>query len=179
MLNLNVVPDLQEKIVPTVRKVMELFRDYIKKEGQDQGHRDTGKMLDTLEIVVNEESGQVTGKLLAEGYSVFVQTGIAAGRVNYPIRVMVDWWKRKGLNEKDATRAAWATRTKHKREGIGTKAANAFSKTGKRVNFVSDGLAKALFEAQNLFEKELDTIIEFEISEYFRADLRPTFHIEI
>jgi hypothetical protein len=171
--------DLQEKLIPTVRKVMELFRDYIKKEGEDQAHRDTGKMLDTLEIVVNEESGQVTGKLLAEGYSVFVQAGVRADRVNYPIKIMVDWWRRKGLNEKDATRAAFATRANHKKYGIPSKAANAFSKTGKRVGFVSDGIAKALFEAQQLFEKELETIIEFEISEYFRADLRPTFHIEI
>ena len=171
--------DLQEKIAPTVRKVMELFRDYIKKEGEDQGHRDTGKMLDTLEIVVNEESGQVTGKLLAEGYAVYLETGIRADRVNYPISVMVSWWRRKGLGEKDATRAAWATRANHKKFGIPSKASNAFSKTGKRINFVSDGIQKALFEAQNLFEKELETVIEFEISEYFRADLRPTFHIEI
>ena len=173
------MPDLQEKIVPTVRKVMELFRDYIKKEGEDQGHRDTGKMLDTLEIVVDEESGQVTGKLLAEGYGVFVQTGIAAGRVNYPIRVMVEWWKRKGLDEKSATRAAFATRAKHRREGIPTKASNAFSKTGKRVGFVSDGIQKALFEAQNLFEKELNTVIQFEIQEYFRNELKPVFTLEI
>ena len=171
--------DLQEKLIPTVRKVMELFRDYIKKEGEDQAHRDTGKMLDTLEIQVNEERGQVTGKLLAEGYSVFVQTGVRADRVNYPIEVMISWWKRKGLGEKDATRAAWATRSKHKKEGIGTKASNAFSKTGKRINFVSDGIQKALLEAEQLFEKELNTIIQFEINELFKADLKPVFTLEI
>lgn len=171
--------DLQEKIVPTVRKVMELFRDYIKKEGELQAHRDTGKMLDTLEIQVNEESGQVTGKLLAEGYGIFVQTGVRADRVNYPVQVLIEWWKRKGLGEKDATRAAFATRANHKKYGIPSKAANAFSKTGKRVGFVSDGIAKALLEAQDLFKKELETIIEFEINEYFKADLKPVFTLEI
>ena len=171
--------DLQEKLIPTVRKVMELFRDYIKKEGEDQGHRDTGKMLDTLEIQVNEESGQVTGKLLAEGYGVFVQTGVRADRVNYPIEVMIRWWKRKGLGEKDATRAAWATRSNHKKYGIPSKGANAFSKTGKRINFVSDGIQKALLEAEQLFEKELNTIIQFEINELFKADLKPVFTLEI
>lgn len=170
---------INEKIAQTVRLVMEVFRDAIKKEGEDQGHRDTGKMLDTLEIKVDQESGQVVGKLTAQGYSVFVQTGVSAGKIRTPISVLVSWWKRKGLGEVEATRAAWATKAKQKKEGMPTKNALAFSKTGQRIGFVSEGIKKALIEARALFEKEFETVVEFEISEYFRGNLQPLFDIEL
>lgn len=158
---------------------MAIFVKFIHDEGKAQGHDDTGAMLASIHYEVIEIFGAVIGTIKAENYSVYVQTGIKADRVNYPIKVMIDWWKRRGLDEEEATRAAWATRAKHKKEGIPTKASNAFSKTGKRINFVSDGIQKALLEAQALFEKELNAVIQFEINEYFKADLKPVFTIEI
>lgn len=133
----------------------------VKAEAVLQGHVDTGAMVKTMkhEIVFDERTAK--GIVFAEDYSVYVNVGVKAERVRYPIKVMIAWWRRKGLPTLEATRAAYATRAKHEREGIPTVNSRRFSKTGKRLGFVQDGLDKVKTEMEKVFSARLD--MEFDI----------------
>lgn len=127
----------------------------VKKEAVLQAHVDTGALLKSIVHEVSYDSTQAEGIVFAADYAVFVNVGVAADKVRYPIRVMIAWWKRKGLPTKEAIRAAWATKKKHEKVGIPTIESRRFSQTGKRLGFVQSGLERVAHEIQVVFESRM------------------------
>lgn len=148
-----------------VLKATQQVAESLKSTFKAQGHVDTGRLLDTMAIKVSPDGLGATGQIFVEKYGIFVNFGVRADRVRYPIQVMIDWWERRGLPTKEATRAAWATRAKHQREGIPTRAASAFSQTGERTGFVERGVSAVMAEVEGYLAASLGAAFEVKFSQ--------------
>lgn len=157
--------ELQQMFVPLVTDAMRIYREYLRREAELQGHKQTGRAAASMEIEVESKSGSVIGKVIGEDYLLTVDAGVKPGKVKYRIQVMIDYFRRWGLPLKEATSAAWATRTIHLREGIPTRGSYAFSRTGKRKGFIMDGADKATASVMQLFETKLSERIEFVVTQ--------------
>lgn len=133
--------------------------DSIIAEFSAQGHVDTGGALSQIKTEVKTTPDGIVGRIYGPKYLVYVNAGVKGNRVRYPIKVMVQFFRRRGLSERAATSAAWATRAVHQRSQMPTLASLRFSKTGKRTQFVNEGYKNAEQAAQlafaNVIEKGL------------------------
>lgn len=157
-------------IKPILENVMQLMQGRFRASLKAQGHVNKGNLSDSIAYTV-EVSGDIgIGKMELADYGIYVNVGVSASRVNYPIQVMIDWWQDRGLSEREATRAAWATRAVHKREGIPTRASARFSETGDRLGFVEAAVEQSLEEIGALIEQQYGSLIELNFSEFFNRD---------
>lgn len=155
---------------PVVEAVMQLMQERLRKSLEAQGHTNRGRLAKSIEYDVKAADGTVTGTMYFEDYGVYVNVGVKAANVRYPIQVMIDWWQDRGLSEREATRAAWATRAVHKREGIPTRASSRFSETGQRTGFVEQAVEASLDDIGAILEERVGAILELRFSEAFRQD---------
>lgn len=157
-------------IRPILENVMQLMQGRFRDSLKAQGHVNRGTLSDSIEYTI-EVSGDIgIGKMTLLKYGIYVNVGVVAEKVNYPIDIMIDWWQTKGLGERDATSAAWATRAVHKREGIPTRASARFSETGDRLGFVEAAVEQSLEEIGALIEQQYGSVIELNFSEFFNRD---------
>ena len=157
-------------IKPILENVMQLMQGRFRASLKAQGHVNRGNLSDSIQYTV-EVSGDVgVGKMELADYGIYVNVGVSASRVNYPIHVMIDWWQDRGLSEREATSAAWATRAVHRREGIPTRASARFSETGERLGFVEAAVEQSLEEIGALIEQQYGSVIELNFSEFFNRD---------
>jgi len=129
------MPILLNDIKENVSKISDMILEEMKKEVLDQGHKDTGKLINSMRYDMIVQSNAIEVTFYYVFYGRFVNDGVKASKVRYPIKILIDWFKRKGLTGKNATSAAWATRAKHKKEGIPTKKSVRFSSNGRRKGF--------------------------------------------
>ncbi len=167
--------EIQQMFVPLVEDAMRIYREYLRREAELQGHKQTGRAAASMQIEVESKSGSVIGKVVGESYMLTVDAGVKPGKVKYRIQVMIDYFRRWGLPLKEATSAAWATRTIHLREGIPTRGSYAFSRNGKRKGFIMDGADKATASVQQLFEKSLGERIELVVTKSEGGEVVKTF----
>lgn len=162
--------DYAEKITTAVHRSLLVLKDGLDAVLEAQGHRLTGTLQRSLEVDVQVINGNVVGTVFSEHYGIYVDAGVPAARVRYPIKIMVAYFQRRGLTLKEATRAAWATRTIHKREGIPTRRSGVFSSTGRRTGFIQEGVDSMLPQVQDIFETETGQTIELEFTKLFEAN---------
>jgi hypothetical protein len=165
-------------LTSAVTKTLYVAQTGVRGELRDQGHRLTGGLIENIEVVVSEQGDTVTGKLIGPDYAIYVDAGVPANRVRYPVKIMIEYFQKRGLAVKDATRAAWATRAKHKIEGIPTKASFRFSKNGRRTGFIKAGIEAKIQEMQRIFADEIGGDIDIEITQIFNTGERRAFSIE-
>jgi len=154
-------------LINAVTKTIKVAQTGVKSELRDQGHRLTGGLIEGIEVVVSEDGNTVTGKLVGPDYAVYVDAGVRPERVRYPVRIMIEYFQKRGLPLKEATRAGWATRAIHKREGIPTKASFRFSKNGRRTGFVKAGIEATILQMRTIFAETIDSEIELEVTQIF------------
>ena len=132
-----------DKYDDIARKVIDLIAD----EWIKQGHDLTGAFRERMqsEIVQSYESTKINIYDTTErGYGIILNRGVRPENIKYPfararIAGLTRYFKlRKGLDDKEALSAAFATAAKHKKEGMPTKDSEVFSQTGKRTQFVED-----------------------------------------
>lgn len=131
----------------------------IKKQYTMQGHTLTGNLVNSLRWEIETKDTKLTGKVYIADYGLYVNNGVSA--VNIPfgkggggkskyIQGLIRFFLLRGLGDKEAKGAAFATARKHKKEGMPTKASSRFSKNGKRVGALDDAIKlkqEATFEA--------------------------------
>lgn len=76
-----------------------------------------------------------------------------------------------GKSEREAQRIAFAIASKHKREGMPTKASRRFSKTGKRTGFIEQALDDIEPQLAQLIEQGIEESIIFVIDSFFQSQL--------
>ena len=155
----------------------------LKNELENQGHIMTGRMRDSIELLnIGLSSGKIEAFVGLEDYYSVLDTGIKAGRIPFNpgsgkksskyIEGLINFWMiKKGLNEKEATRAAFALAHKHKKEGMPTQSSWRYSPSGRRLEFftrtldsnsnyddfeenLENELEKLSIEILNQFEKQ-------------------------
>ena len=134
--------------------------DQLVKTLDDQGHRASGKLQDTMKSVVTSSGNDYAITIYGEGYAQYVDRGIPSGVYVNPY-ALAEWIQIKGIatGEREIKNLAFAIRQKIFQEGSPTKGSLKFSKTGKRDEFIQvmlDTNAKLIFDMViALFTKEV------------------------
>ena len=102
--------------------------DKLRKELLDQGHKNTGALMDSIRYEVKASGNNVSLLFYAKGYSKFVDEGIRAGKWVNPY-ALAEWVEQKGIatGEKEIKAAAFAIRYSIFKQGSPTKGAYAFT----------------------------------------------------
>lgn len=150
-----------------------VFEDALKKELRGQGHYLTGAAEGSLTVTLDEAKDKAG--IAGEGvfYIGILNDGVKANRIPYGgigngaktskyIQGLIRFWRLRGLGEKEAVRAAFATAKKHKREGMPTRGSYAFSSNGRRKNNLL-----ALKRASTQVDKIISAAIDAEYQTYF------------
>tara|TARA_Y100000592_G_C5416906_1_gene291116 strand:+ start:86 stop:592 length:507 start_codon:yes stop_codon:yes gene_type:complete len=138
----------------------------------DQGHRGTGKLINSLRHEIRQEGADVFLNIYASHYAKFVANGVGASRIPYTrgsgkksskyIEALTQWVidvLRKSPESK-ARNIAFAIANKHKKEGMPTTNSYRYSKNGRRLNF-----AQYVINANRKFIKQ-------QISEQFGQEVK-------
>jgi len=145
---------------PPTPKDIELVAEHVLKMLQEeiinQGHKDTSKLLKSLQYDIIYKSNAIEIIFSYIFYGRFVNDGVPASKVNYPIQIMIDYLKRKGvIKSKKDEGIAYAVRAKHKKEGIPTKASLKFSKNGRRTGFQDHVISQIPSKVQPLIDSQI------------------------
>jgi hypothetical protein len=155
----------------TAKEVIEILakevRNSLVSEAELQGHKLTGKLEKNLTYEVVSSDDEATATIYGPDYAIYLNYGVSAERVRYPIRVMIEYFTKRGLPMKEATSAAWATRAKHKKEGMPTKASQRFSKNGNRTGFLDDGLKNGIDKIKQLAPSLFAEYVEAQVESVF------------
>ena len=127
-------------------KAGKMIQERLRKELQTQGHTLTGKLERSIvsRVVVTGDATVVEG--VALDYAGILDAGTSPGRIPYRegsgaktskyIDGLFNFFKLRGLDDKEAKSAAFATAKVQKREGMSTVASHRFSKNGARQHFI-------------------------------------------
>jgi hypothetical protein len=136
-----------------------------------QGHKRTGKLLNSIEFVVVNSLRELGFDIYMEHYGAIVDKGVEASRVPFTIGsgakkskyidALIKWAKTFSFitSQKEAKSFAFAVAIKHKKEGIPTSGSYAFSDTGERTDFFT-GVVEA---KESIIEEMLLDIIGREV----------------
>lgn len=148
---------------PVIQQIADLALQGIAAAWRAQGHNFTGAAVRDMEtrIVQTAKGYRIDGYL--NDYMAYLNTGIPASRIPYTrgsgartsqyIAGLQRYAKaRMGVSDREALSIAFAIASKHKQEGMPTRASARFSSTGKRTGFVD--------EAISVYEEEIDILIQ-------------------
>lgn len=143
-------------LTDTITAAMEEIRKRLIAELSAQGHRNTGALEKSIAYDIRREGGNLVAVMTAFDYGLVVEFGVKADRIPYGgrggsrgktskyIQGLVRFFGHKGLSQREALSAAFATARKHKREGMPTRGSYAFSNNGRRTGFIQNTLEQYL-----------------------------------
>ena len=131
-------------LIEDFEKGLRLIDQFDKKTLDDQGHRATGRLIDSLRSESFYQNGKIIGLQFMESYGRRVDTGLRPDQIpsledyqrDYPSWVRT---VKPGLSETEVERFIYNIWRKHKREGMPTESSKRFSKTGKRTDWIKIG----------------------------------------
>lgn len=137
---------LQEEI-KLMKKAGAKLDDSLIHEWIAQGHHLTGGWERSMHgTVLNAANTTILIGTMAK-YGVYINAGVSPDRIPFRegsgaghskyIDGLIMFWKLRGLGEKEATRAAFATAKVHKAEGMPSTGSYKYSQSGQRTLFIS------------------------------------------
>lgn len=149
------------------RQIMEradrFIREKFRRQARAQGHFLTGALENSIVGTITITKTEAVLECTPLTYAWYVDRGVTPNRIPYGsgsgggggtskyIQGLISYFKLRGLDEKEAKRAAFATANKHKKEGMSTDASKRFSSTGKRNHFIE--------EVKDVIESGVDKIV--------------------
>jgi hypothetical protein len=164
-----------------VQQIANLAINAVAIQWKAQGHNLTGNAIQQLETRI-----VAGGDIVIQGYVVDymanINAGVTAARIPYSpgsgartskyIAGLIDYVKKRmGKSDKEAKSIAFAIASKHKREGMPTKASKRFSSTGKRTGFIEAALDGVEPELAQLIERGVEESINFVLESFFKTQL--------
>lgn len=136
-----------------------------------QGHSLTGKFARSLEAKTKKLVDGVRIEFFMEQYGLIINQGVSASRIPYRrgsgntkskyIQGLTEYAVARFRVSRDvAERIAFAIASKHKQEGMPTRASRRFSKTNKRTEFIDDALKDADDEINRLIVDSLEATVQ-------------------
>jgi len=144
------------------RKVGDAINAELVKQLDEQGHRMTGKLQETLEVITDDNGVSGVGEL----YGIFVNLGVKAEQIKYPYaRARIEGLTRfaqfrMGVDEKTGRSIAFAIATTHAREGMPTSGSYKYSQNGKRTDSIDDAIEAATPQIEQIFWQEWVDLID-------------------
>lgn len=124
-------------VTTILRAADKLLKKELIAELNRQGHRLSGALEQSIEGVVERTSDGERLKGFARYYQKFLNQGVPADRISWKMfPFIVRYFQARGLDAKEAKRAAAGTIRKWMIEGMPTRASVRFSSTGKRTGFI-------------------------------------------
>jgi hypothetical protein len=151
-------------------------------EWRAQGHELSGSAVKQMETVIREEIATIVIEGYIPDYMAINNSGVTAARIPYTpnsgrppskyISGLIDYVKRRmGKSDKEAKGIAFAIASKHKKEGMPTKASVRYSSTGKRTGFIEQALEKSSPKFIELIENAITFSVEATIESYYKSIL--------
>jgi len=165
-------------IEDAVRIVMNIIEQDLSERLRQQGHNNTGALISSMDYRIKETAHTLVASFELNNYWYWVNYGVSATRIPYRpgsgakqskyITALISYFESKGLGRVTAKRAAFATATMHKRDGMPTRASSRFSKDGNRTGFLTgyldqsgDTVHSILYSGiEDELNKSLNEIIE-------------------
>lgn len=124
------------------------MRNALNREFKSQGHSFTGAWENSQTETILSVPRGIKAVGTAFSYGNIVSAGVTSGRIPFDgstgrggtsqyIQGLVGYFKKKGLNDKQALGAAFATAHTHKKEGMPSLGSYRYSKNGQRLRFIS------------------------------------------
>jgi hypothetical protein len=156
--------------------------EVIAMEWRAQGHELSGSAVKQMETVIREEIATIVIEGYVPDYMAINNSGVTAARIPYTpnsgrppskyISGLIDYVKRRmGKSDKEAKGIAFAIASKHKKEGMPTKASARYSSTGKRTGFIEHALDKSSPKFIELIENAITFSVEATIESYYKSIL--------
>jgi hypothetical protein len=151
-------------------------------EWKAQGHNLSGKAISEIETVTKFQINELRITGLVLDYMAINNSGVTANRIPYTpnsgrppskyIQGLIQYAKRRmGASDKEAKSIAFAIASKHKKEGMPTRASSKYSSTGKRTEFLETALAKVEPDLLKLIERSIIYSIELTIMNFYKSIL--------
>lgn len=129
----------------------------MQKELRDQGHEDTGKLVNGLTKNVFRKSADVIrGEILSNvEYGQYVNDGVQNAR--YSPKILVPWVQRVlGISDEDeALSVAWAIKKTHEETGIPSPGSYNYTSNGFRTNWTERSIEMSSREFQEKIDSGL------------------------
>lgn len=162
-------------------KIMRLLQKELRKELKQQGHVNTGALRDSIVYEVKYTDRGFTATMYAADYAIIVDLGVKANRIPYSgrsgnggtslyIQGLVSFFQRKGLGEKEALGAAFATAKVHSRDGMPSRASFRFSRNGRRTGFVTEVINGKTEKLGALIREGIATQLAVEFGREFKLE---------
>jgi hypothetical protein len=156
--------------------------EVIAMEWRAQGHELSGSAVKQMETLVKFEINTLVIEGLVPDYMAINNEGVPSNKIPYYpnsgrktskyIDGLIDYVKRRmGKSDKEAKGIAFAIASKHKKEGMPTKASARYSSTGKRTGFIEQALEKSSPKFIELIENAITFSVEATIESYYKSIL--------
>ena len=164
-----------------VQKIANLALQAVAIEWKAQGHNLTGNAIQQLETRIVAGSDIIIQGYVVD-YMANLNSGVTAANIPYSpgsgarsskyIAGLIDYVKRRmGKSDREAKSIAFAIASKHKREGMPSKASARFSSTGKRTGFIEAALDGVEPELARLIERGVEESINFVLESFFKSQI--------
>ena len=160
----------------------DLAMTVVANEWKAQGHNLTGSAIKQMETMVNFQINTLIIEGLIPDYMAYNNSGVKAERIPYYpgsgrkeseyIKGLMRYAKQRfGASDKESKSIAFAIASKHKKEGMPTKASVKYSSTGKRTGFIETALDKNSQKFIELIENAIKFSVEVTIESYYKSIL--------
>lgn len=156
------------------RNIGELVKDTLIRTIEEQGHRFTGKLQDSIRYELERKSFLGRIVFYAEYYSDFVDGGVPANRIPYNpnqrtgkktskyIERLINFVINKlRVGSDNAKNVAFMIARKHAKEGMPTNNSSKYSKTGERLDYIQISLARTRAKIRELLIQLSREIFKF------------------
>lgn len=153
----------------SIQKATDFLVDKIKRELAEQGHRASGKLIDTIEVKIFSENNGFKGQILMQDYAFILDKGVSPDRVPYSrnrggrgggsrsskyIEALIEWIGiiKPALSDSEAKSFAFAIANKAKQEGHPTRGSFAFSQNSRRKEWAKFAIDANIKEFEVLLD---------------------------
>ena len=169
----------RDQTLKALEGVMLTLQKRLRDEVEAQGHRLTGRL---IQFQIKKTDSAIIGSMYFADYGVFIELGVPADRIPYSpsgprrggtskyIQALISYFQLRGLSTREANRAAFATATKHSREGMPTRASYRFSRTGQRTGFVQKVIDTNMKEVGAILEREVGKVLRLQYADFFKQE---------
>ena len=173
-----------DKLLDTVliQQIANIALQAVAIEWKAQGHNLTGNAIQQLETKILQTGDGVLVLGYVTDYMANINAGVPASRIPYSpgsgarssqyISGLIDYVKKRmGKSQREAQSIAFAIASRHKKEGMPSKASARFSSSGKRTGFIEAALDGVEPKLAALIERGIEESIIFVIESFFKTQI--------
>jgi hypothetical protein len=142
-------------------------------ELEAQGHRNTGRLAASFVVDIRIEGAKIVGEVSGLDYLDYVNRKTTHTRVaGAQVAGLYQWWKSKGLDDKQARSAAFAVAVNQVKYGSPTPGAFRFSNNGKRTGAVEAAFSNVLTDIGNVLSAAVATSISANFTPQLNREIK-------